>query len=121
MQNPEKYGLQPGKNSSNGPLYDISVFHQLHCLRHIRVYMYTLFDNARDGVETEAFQKFLQNPDEHAFHCFDYIRQALMCNADMTVEWPREEVDGSRFAVDGWGIDHQCKDWVSDTVEISSM
>lgn len=36
-----------------------------------------------------------------------------MCAGDMTVEWPREEADGARFAVDGWGVEHQCKDWVS--------
>ena len=47
------------------------------------------------------------------YHCFDYIRQALMCHADLTVEWPRTEADGRRFAVDGWGIEHQCTSWVS--------
>lgn len=38
----------------------------------------------------------------------------------MTVEWPREEADGSRFAVDGWGITHECKSWVSVPEMISS-
>jgi hypothetical protein len=36
-----------------------------------------------------------------------------MCNADLTVEWPRTEESGERVAVDGWGVTHQCKDWVS--------
>jgi hypothetical protein len=49
---------------------------------------------------------------KHVYHCFDYIRQALMCAGDLTLEWPRTEKDGRRFAVDGWGISHQCKSWV---------
>ncbi|KAF2150666.1 hypothetical protein K461DRAFT_280670, partial [Myriangium duriaei CBS 260.36] len=109
----EGFGLQPGKPSEQGLMYDISVFHQLHCLNHIRHYLYTAMDVAKEGLQSEAAQRFINQPDEHVFHCFDYIRQALMCNADMTVEWPRAEDDGSRFAVDGWGIDHQCKDWDS--------
>lgn len=36
-----------------------------------------------------------------------------MCAGDMTVEWPREEEDGRRFAFDGWGIKHECRSWVS--------
>jgi hypothetical protein len=48
----------------------------------------------------------------HVYHCFDYIRQALMCAGDLTLEWPRTEKNGQRFAVDGWGVSHQCKSWV---------
>jgi len=55
------------------------------------------------------------------WHCFDYIRQALMCAGDMTVEWPRTEEDGRRFAVDGWGVTHECKDWVSGLFGISPL
>lgn len=58
-------------------------------------------------------QEYLLNPQiGHVYHCFDYLRQSLMCAGDMTIEWPREEEDGSRFAFDGWGVEHQCKDWV---------
>ena len=49
--------------------------------------------------------------EEHLAHCFDYLRQGLMCNADMALEWPRTEEDGKRFAVDGWGIPHECRNW----------
>ena len=50
---------------------------------------------------------------DHIHHCFDYIRQSLMCAGDMAMEWPRTETDGRRVAVDGWGIPHECKNWVS--------
>ena len=51
---------------------------------------------------------------EHVGHCFDYIRQALMCNADTTVEPATVERNGVRKQVDGWGVVHEgCVDWES--------
>jgi len=48
----------------------------------------------------------------HVGHCIDYIRQGIMCAGDMSLEWPREEPDGRRVAVDGWGAQHVCRSWV---------
>jgi hypothetical protein len=44
---------------------------------------------------------------DHLNHCWDYLRQTIMCNADVTLEWHKynEEVGT------GWGYQHQCKDW----------
>jgi len=48
----------------------------------------------------------------HIIHCFDYIRQSLMCSGDMTLEHSREPPLGEkRTDTDGWGVKHQCKDW----------
>ncbi|TKA27395.1 hypothetical protein B0A50_05007 [Salinomyces thailandicus] len=107
----QQWDLQPGKPTSEGEVYDISLFHELHCLRHIRTHTFTL--QAMLGKENwqEIYDLLLKPGEDHVFHCFDYIRQALMCAGDMTVEWPRVEADGSRFAVDGWGITHECKSW----------
>ena len=58
------------------------------------------------------------NLTDHIPHCFDYIRQALMCAGDLTLEWPRTEKNGQRFAVDGWGVPHQCKSWVCQQLVI---
>ena len=49
----------------------------------------------------------------HVGHCIDYIRQGIMCAGDMSLETPREEPDGRRIAVDGWGMQHVCRSWVS--------
>lgn len=114
VKEPQKYDLPSGVPSSQGQQYDITVFHQLHCLRYIRTFTYSILDLAQKGVSNEGERYFVDHPDDHIFHCFDYIRQGLMCNADMTVESPKEEDDGSHFAVNGWGIAHQCKSWVSD-------
>ncbi|KAK5636922.1 hypothetical protein RRF57_012634 [Xylaria bambusicola] len=40
-------------------------------------------------------------------HCFDYLRQALMCAADPTLEIRNESING----VTGWGTSHQCRDF----------
>jgi hypothetical protein len=44
-------------------------------------------------------------------HCFDYLRQLIMCNLDLTYEPARVDLDGIRRVADGWGTVHQCKDW----------
>jgi len=49
---------------------------------------------------------------EHVAHCFDYLRQALMCAGDMTIEHAMESPLGQkRTTTDGWGVKHQCSDW----------
>ena len=54
-----------------------------------------------------------QVADYHIYHCFDYIRQAIMCNADTTLEKARV-VDGEIVrGVDGWGVAHECRDYDS--------
>lgn len=40
----------------------------------------------------------------HSAHCFDYLRQSIMCNADTTLE-------GKTEVGPGWGSKHQCKDY----------
>lgn len=73
-----------------------------------------------EGVlsETEREQEQLM----HIGHCFDYLRQALMCAGDMTLEGAILLSDGkvSSAGVDGWGVIHQCRSWdqaVSWTLE----
>ncbi|KAK6437235.1 hypothetical protein LTR95_006565 [Oleoguttula sp. CCFEE 5521] len=107
------YDLPPGKPSNAGEVYDISVFHQLHCLNHLRTFLFTLKAGMDLNNTREVYDRLLVKQEDHVYHCFDLIRQALMCHPDLTVEWPRTEVDGRRFAFDGWGIQHQCVDWNS--------
>jgi len=45
-------------------------------------------------------------PHEHLLHCFEYLYDAVICNADTTLEW----VDENGIA-DGIGVRHQCKDF----------
>ena len=48
----------------------------------------------------------------HIGHCFDYIRQAIMCSGDMTLEGAMRLPSGELGpSVDGWGATHQCRSW----------
>ena len=50
----------------------------------------------------------------HLKHCMDYIRQLILCQADMTVEVAAKypAPNGQRFHIDGLGMSHECKDQV---------
>lgn len=98
-------------------IYSVAVFHQMHCLGQLRRFSWMFLDaitknnTEEQAAITEMFEK--QNHASHLHHCFDYLRQTIACGGDMSMEWPRTEKDGRRFAVDGWGIPHECKNWVS--------
>lgn len=44
---------------------------------------------------------------EHLNHFWEYLRQGLMCNADVTLKWHKY----GEAAGTGWGYQHQRKDW----------
>lgn len=115
VDNPSRFNLSPGKPTAQGQLYDIAVFHQLHCLTKIREHA-SLLRFAMEGNLTTGYEKIISPQADHMAHCFDYLRQSIMCAGDMTLEWPKEGPNGERLVVDGWGIQHQCKDWVSPSL-----
>ncbi|KAM7212756.1 protein of unknown function (DUF3328) domain containing protein [Rhypophila decipiens] len=87
----------------------VSVFHQLHCLNHLRR---SLAASAANPLE---FQYLVPQLSHHWDHCFDYLRQALMCTADITLESLQEPPKGNKSvpltSVDGWGTTHLCRDY----------
>lgn len=125
LDRPAEFHLPQGKTSIKGPstaqIYDTSLFHQLHCLKHIHEFLYTLKSSIVYPNATEiatpmlapqtVWENVLAPQEPHVSHCFDYIRQGIMCAGDLTLEWPRMEEDGRRFAVDGWGVTHECRSW----------
>ncbi|KAL9077533.1 MAG: hypothetical protein Q9157_003362 [Trypethelium eluteriae] len=121
----EEYNLPPGEETPYGTIFSVALFHQLHCLGQLRKYYWMLLDGvvALDkNVDTKVFkmaEELMGEHGDHVHHCFDYLRQSLMCNGDMAMEWPRTEPNGARFAVDGWGIPHECKNWdaISDYMD----
>lgn len=92
----------PGKN-----VYALAVFHQLHCLYHI----------------SASFDKLVLQLREHNFtvdeymlghnnHCFDYLREAVICAADTTLEGQAQRHGGAKVpGTDGTGGMHVCKDY----------
>jgi hypothetical protein len=74
----------------------VTMWHQLHCLNHIR----TLISAGDDGSD-------------HTLHCFRYLRQGILCNADPTLEpWTRPSFDvEGREIFPGDGVTHTCKNF----------
>lgn len=86
---------------STGRPFAISMGHQLHCLNGIRF----AYIAARDNI--------FSDPDEitasfnHANHCFDLIRQSILCNADTTLVPTGESGTPGTL----YGTLHRCRDW----------
>ncbi|TVY82111.1 Oxidase ustYa [Lachnellula suecica] len=87
----EPYTSHYNHNMTDVPVFMVSVFHQLHCLSY-------LAQNGFDQTELE------QEVAHHSAHCFDYLRQSIMCAADTSLE-------GKTEAGPGWGSKHECKDY----------
>ncbi|EIW81717.1 hypothetical protein CONPUDRAFT_143436 [Coniophora puteana RWD-64-598 SS2] len=93
--------------------FAVSMYHALHCLDTIRRAMseadeYTCTGKSRNKLDLAM---------KHSTHCFDYVAQLLLCNADATLE-PilAEKVVHHSSAVPAWasagaGVIHRCRDW----------
>ncbi|KAL5486152.1 hypothetical protein ACEPAI_7196 [Sanghuangporus weigelae] len=83
----------------------VSMFHQLHCIEKMR----RALDSPDDPVATIP----------HLQHCMNYIRQMVMCGADLTLEPDGFDETNNRSGATGVGVAHRCRDWsvVYDTVK----
>ncbi|KAL6802685.1 hypothetical protein GGI42DRAFT_353798 [Trichoderma sp. SZMC 28013] len=105
--------------------YCISMFHQLHCVATLKTAFAKLLRREQKSMQhaeesthdhnngtghSDDHLDHLTDP-THLDHCFDYLRQAIMCAGDMTLE-KAHVVDGVILdAVVGWDVEHQCRDW----------
>ncbi|KAI0325173.1 hypothetical protein GY45DRAFT_1340294 [Cubamyces sp. BRFM 1775] len=82
-----------------GRTFLISMVHQLHCLDVLRV---TFAANRTDAAAHE-----------HVTHCLRYLRQAVLCLADATLEPDEPGVREGQWehASSGVGAVHRCRDW----------
>ncbi|KAJ4370254.1 hypothetical protein N0V86_008991 [Didymella sp. IMI 355093] len=87
--------------------YVLAVFHQMHCLYHISMTMDSLAMQMRAGNTTVDEHELVHND-----HCFDYLRNAIMCMADTTLEGQIEGQDwDGETGTDGTGAMHVCRNW----------
>ena len=80
----------------------------------------------QSGIEQLSEEKQAMIFHDHISHCFDYVRQGIMCAGDLAVESatevPAAWLDGvsedlihekygetTPMVVDGWGTKHQCR------------
>jgi len=58
---------------------------------------------------------------KHVMHCFDYLRQAIKCAGDLSLEWA-DQSEPDPPHISGWNIPHrQCKSWIHQSVLISGV
>ncbi|OAL00796.1 hypothetical protein IQ06DRAFT_275715 [Phaeosphaeriaceae sp. SRC1lsM3a] len=114
VKDPENYNNLPHPihDYPSHAVYTTSMTHQLHCL-------YTVieaYNTMKVMVESP-----LKNIDPikmpwHINHCFEYMRQAIMCAGDVALEgaattFPAGEGGEDRGGSDGWDARHVCKDY----------
>ncbi|CAG9987089.1 unnamed protein product [Clonostachys byssicola] len=95
-QEPTKYMVQ------------LDVFHQLHCLNLMRKLVYPSVFNLDLTSGSEEAEENL----DHFEHCYDSLRQALQCNADLSTiyyEWVPER----NRLVGNLATTHTCKNYDS--------
>ncbi|KAH7078047.1 hypothetical protein BKA63DRAFT_564594 [Paraphoma chrysanthemicola] len=93
-------------------VFTTSVTHQLHCL-------YTIVEAYNTLKLTTESPLAQVNPIKmpwHINHCFEYMRQAIMCAGDVALEgaattFPLGEGGEDRGGSDGWDAKHVCKDY----------
>ncbi|KAK1510459.1 uncharacterized protein CCOS01_15290 [Colletotrichum costaricense] len=92
----------------SGDLFEIAAFHQIHCLASIL----EDFGLLAAGVPKEELPGYHSGVtltwEEHKAHCFNYVRQALMCFADSTAEG---HIEGDTHRVADHGVMHVCNDF----------
>ncbi|KAH6661423.1 hypothetical protein BKA67DRAFT_493092, partial [Truncatella angustata] len=60
----------------------LDVFHQVHCINQVRKALYPEY---YPPSQSSIPSKTDTNNENLAEHCLDYVRQAVMCNADTTL------------------------------------
>lgn len=90
----------------NKRFFSLSLYHQIHCLVSLRS---AILDRSHHGEQHEEQRARAKRDVEHSAHCLNYLRQTIMCNADLTLEPEIEE--GSQNVGEGLAAVHVCRDW----------
>ncbi|KZT66133.1 hypothetical protein DAEQUDRAFT_696094 [Daedalea quercina L-15889] len=76
-----------------GREFNVSMFTQLQCIDTLR-------------------QALIYGPDAHSGKCLNYIRQAVLCGSDTTIDaMDAKDENGNVVGTDGVGSTHVCRDW----------
>lgn len=85
----------------NKTVFTTSMTHQLHCLYAV-VEVYSGLTSNTPLPEDHHW---------HMIHCFDYMRQAIMCSADIALEGLETTFPDHNGGSDGWDSKHVCRDY----------
>ena len=119
----EYHSIYPGEDlgfvrlGPNKRFFSFTLYHQIHCLETLRRAIVNPNEEHKhggseilngDGRRAEPRAKG-EGEGAHWSHCLNYLRQTLMCSADLTLE-PEIEL-GSGNVGEGLHVTHVCKDW----------
>ncbi|KAK1982864.1 hypothetical protein LZ30DRAFT_26850 [Colletotrichum cereale] len=82
-------------------VFTTSVTHQLHCL----------FAVVQTYSGLKSGHKIPDDHHWHMIHCFSYMRQTIMCSADLALEGLETTFPDHNGGSDGWDSKHVCKDY----------
>ncbi|TVY75767.1 Oxidase ustYa [Lachnellula suecica] len=82
-------------------VFTTSMTHQLHCLFAV----VQTYSGLKSNTTLEEDHHW------HMIHCFDYMRQAIMCSADMALEGLETTFPDHNGGSDGWDSKHVCKNY----------
>jgi len=113
-------GLPDADRDAPPRAYAVSMFHTLHCLDRIRraIVVEPPVEPAAHGESTSTNTTTANTAAAarsraryHVHHCFNYVRQMVLCGADTRLN-PTDHVQPSgRPAADGIGLMYECRDW----------
>ena len=104
VHNPENYNNLPTPLESYPPgTFTTSMTHQLHCL-------YAIVETFA-GMESNNTDKIRGDGAWHLSHCFEYLRQSIMCCGDTALEGQQTTFPEGIAGSDGWDAKHVCKDY----------
>ncbi|KAI0805199.1 hypothetical protein GGR55DRAFT_655735 [Xylaria sp. FL0064] len=104
VEDPDKYDNLPTRLTIFEDQYVVttSMTHQLHCLHAIA--------EAYSALTSDA-DRMPQETPWHLSHCFDYLRQSIMCCGDVALEGQQTTFPEGFEGSDGWDAKHVCKDY----------
>jgi hypothetical protein len=86
--------------------FTTSVTHQLHCL-HAVVEVVAAYTSGRlDKLPSDE-----EGGAWHLSHCFEYLRQSIMCSGDLALEGQHTTFPPRFTGSDGWDAKHVCRDY----------
>ncbi|KZL66181.1 hypothetical protein CI238_09978 [Colletotrichum incanum] len=95
-------------------VFTTSMTHQLHCLYAILESYAGLAANGSAAVDMHSHipegTEGAEGP-WHLQHCFEYLRQAIMCAGDVALEGTQTTFPVGFTGSDGWDAKHVCKDY----------
>ncbi|KAI1322459.1 hypothetical protein F5Y16DRAFT_415973 [Xylariaceae sp. FL0255] len=81
--------------------FSLSMHHQIHCMGWIKHVL--ILSEQNEHVSYDEYR--------HIDHCVEYIRQAIMCHGDLTLEPLKPAGARAGITADTWASKHLCRDW----------